>query len=232
MGSPAGEPAEHGERARRRSALQLACALAFGALALPGFVPIARGGAGGADPLAMLVWLAIVAPAAGCAAAAGGIAGWSYAASVPGIWAMALVIADGRSERDLATPLWAACALGGAFFAGHAAGTALGRRALAGIAPVAAVTLALVAAPSAAGLAGAPWPPGLASALLDLSPATLVAECAGVDWMRAPVIYDAVATDRFERAAWSGALAGPAALLLGCAAWALASRTRGPSDPR
>jgi hypothetical protein len=213
------------EVARRRSVRQLSLALAFGALALPGMIAVERPGvAAEPDPLALLVWLALVAPAAGCAAAAAGVAGWSYTAAVPGLWSIVLVIVDGRSERDLPTPLWGACALGGAFLLGHAAGTWCRARSLAAAAVLALGALALACAPFAAGRIGSPWPPGIASGLLDLSPATLAAECAGVDWMRTPVIYDAVATDRFERSAWSGALAGPAALLLGCAARALSSR--------
>src|SRR5688500_15138660 len=107
------------ERARRLSVRQLSLALAFGALALPGLIGIERpGGASGPDPPALLVWLAIVAPAAGCAASHVGLSGWSYAAAVPGLWSMLLVICDGRSERDLPAPLWGACALGGAFFLG------------------------------------------------------------------------------------------------------------------
>ena len=77
------------------------------------------------------------------------------------------------------------------------------------------VTLLLSLAPARAGLAHDPWPPAVASRLLDLSPTVLVMECAGSDWMRHPLVYEPVGSDRFERRAWRGTLAGPTLLLVG-----------------
>ena len=56
--------------------------------------------------------------------------------------------------------------------------------------------------------------------LLDLAPATLLVECAGVDWLRHPVIYASTASadiDPSLRSAWRASLAGPVFFLVGCA---------------
>jgi hypothetical protein len=63
-------------------------------------------------------------------------------------------------------------------------------------------------------------PPALAARLLDLSPVTLLAECSGLDWMRHPAVYapaGAADIDPATRVAFSGALAGPIAFVVGCA---------------
>ncbi len=72
------------------------------------------------------------------------------------------------------------------------------------------------------GLMGAapPFDPELTASLLDLSPSGLVLECGGVDWMRSSVLYEAAGTDRIGpelRASWSGSVAGPVLVVVGCA---------------
>jgi hypothetical protein len=209
---------------RRRSMRALLVALALGACVLPGALAVdPPGPLQGPDPLVCLVWLALIAPAVGCAAAALDLRGWPYAAAVPGAWIIALVVIDGASQRDLPSPLWAALAITGCFYFGLAVGIASRRRVWTAVASLLLASCALVAAPLVAGSFESQWPPGVASKLLDLSPATLFAESAGLDWMRAPGIYSPVGVDRFERASFSGALAGPAVLLVGCAAWAFAA---------
>jgi hypothetical protein len=84
------------------------------------------------------------------------------------------------------------------------------------------VAALLAGLPGRGGALGAPLEPALARLALDLSPATLVLESAGVDWMRDPAVYDPVATDRFQRLPYRGALAGPLVLLVGCALASLA----------
>jgi hypothetical protein len=75
-----------------------------------------------------------------------------------------------------------------------------------------------------------PLPPALAARLLDLAPATLLSECAGLDWMRHPAIYEPAGTidiDPSLRVAWRGILAGPIVFLVGCAAAFAADRIAG-----
>jgi len=86
------------------------------------------------------------------------------------------------------------------------------------------------------GLGRAPWPPQVAARALDLSPATLVAECAGLDWLRRPAIYNPAGADSIgptERAPYEPALAGGLALVLGCALWGAAASAarRSEDDP-
>jgi hypothetical protein len=207
------------EAAQRRASRQLRLSLALAAVAAPGLVPLAGGAS---DPLVLLLWLAHVAPATGAAAALLRLDGWPYGAAIAGAWSIVTVCVAGVSERIVPAPLWAMAAVAGLYYAGFAVGRAAGST-RSSLAPVACVTLLASWLPLAPGVSGAPWPAALASRLLDLSPATLVAECAGLDWMRTPGIYDPVGTDRFQRQAWSGELAGPASLLIGCTLWGCAA---------
>jgi hypothetical protein len=197
-------------RARRTALLVAALALA-GAL---GAWPFASA----SDPVAALFWIAVLAPAAGALAAGLGVAivpaGWL----VPVLWCAPLWLAS--SARPLPSLGWSALAWGGLYAAGSALGTLARRRggsAWTAAAAALALSGALALLPARAALGGRPWPSGIARALLDLSPSALVIESAGVDWMRHAAVYDPVGTDRFERRAWRGALAGPTALVLGCA---------------
>jgi hypothetical protein len=119
--------------------------------------------------------------------------------------------------------IWAALASAGLLAIGWAGG---GRaRSWVGALRGAGVSLALLAfpcwLPSAGALTrGAPWTPAVAARLLDLSPATLLVECAEIDWMRHPATYDPVGADAIgphSRLPWRGKLAGPVLLLVGYA---------------
>ena len=71
-----------------------------------------------------------------------------------------------------------------------------------------------------------PWAPEVASALLDLSPRTLLMESGGVDWMRHPSVYESAGTDRIGpglRSVYVGPVAGSVTLLVGCLALAARS---------
>ncbi len=188
-------------------------ALGAGALDPPG--PRA-----GADPLFAMVWAGIAAPLAGALAGRLRLTPWTYGLAAPAAWTLALVWASTDSPRIAPTPLWAAAAWMGLFALGGALGRFRAERTSQAPYYVALGATALNAAAWAPGALGSPWPPELASALLDLAPVTLVVECAGLDWMRHGFLYDTLQTDRFERAAWSGVQAGPTCLLLGYSAWA------------
>jgi hypothetical protein len=170
------------------------------------------------DPVRFLVWLALIAPAAGYLAGALG-AGLLYGSAAPGVWMVVLVWVDGMAERDLPTPFWAALGQAGLFLAGAGLGRwgrAAGRAPWAGAGVLLLLAALAVGLPGRGGIGSRPWPPAAARAMLDLSPATVLVESAGVDWMRHPLVYDPVGTDRFERAPYRGALAGPLALVVGC----------------
>jgi hypothetical protein len=194
-------------------------------------------GAGGAlDPVTMLGWMALAAPAAGAACGARGLG--APALLVPAAWALALALLSARHGRDLPAPLWAACAVGGLFALGHA----LGARSRTPLATAGALLfLGLVLATAAPGfglLAGgtelARTHPSLAARLLDVSPLVLVFDCAGWDWTHAqPEVYAAAGVEWFQRRAYPGNLAGPAVLVVGCAL-AILARVSGarPDRPR
>lgn len=76
--------------------------------------------------------------------------------------------------------------------------------------------------------ASPPFGPRLTANLLDLSPYGFALECGGVDWMRGAGLYEAAGTDRIGpglRASWSGSVAAPMLVVVGCAGL-LAARLR------
>lgn len=180
---------------------------------------------GGSDPLALLVWLACWAAAAGCLAGAFCFRLWPLGLVVPATWMVLLGGVDAAAERDLPTPFFACLAWTGLFAAGYGIGSFGAERTGPGggwrhAALLLAAGALLVGLPLAGGIEGEPWPLGTAALLLDLSPASLLVECAGLDWMRHPVVYELVGTSRMDpavRVAYRGSLAGPVVLLVGCA---------------
>jgi len=189
----------------RSRALRLLAGLALGGL---GLLP---GAAGAGDGNTLLGWLALCAPALGARLAGGG-AGWELAL-VPSGWTLAwLACADTRSP-------WPPCVVAGLF----AAGVALGRWRGCGAAGAALHATLLLAGLSlgfgvlAGGAELAPHAPVLAARLLDLSPLVLVFDAAGSDWLHAqPEVYARAGVEWFPRRPWSGNLAGPTVLVVGC----------------
>lgn len=198
----------------------------LGAGAGVGALGLLPGAAGAGDATTLLGWLALCAAAVGALVAARGRATFPSGLAVPAAWTALLFLVNGAARRDaLATPGWAACALGGLF----ALGWALGARSSAPARTAGLlVFLALVSSGAALGfglLAGgaelAPRHPSAARWLLELSPLVLVQECAGRDWTHAhPELYARAGVEWFQRRPYAGNLAGPVVLVVGCAlAW-------------
>ena len=201
---------------------ELACLAACAAAGALGLLP---GAAGPNDPVTLLGWLALFAPAAGVLRGARGPGLFPFALAVPGAWGLLLVFALSTSERVIPSPLWPACVLAGLF----AAGFALGRRARAPLGAAGGVLLiglVLSGASVGFGLAAggaelARRHPAAAARLVDLSPLVLVFDSAGWDWTHAqPEVYARSGVEWFQRRPYRGSLAGPGALVVGCAlAW-------------
>lgn len=176
-----------------------------------------------AHPLAWLAWLALVAPALGALAASLPLA---LALALPLAWCLPLA---GPAGEALPTPWWGLCVVFGLYGAGLACGAWTRERRAACCGLLLLATLALSTLPARGAWARSVWPPALASALFDLSPTALAMEAAGADWMRHASVYEPVGSDRFERRARRGSLAGPTLLLVGYAtalAAGLAARRR------
>jgi len=207
----------------------------LGACTLAGALGELSGAGGACDPLALLGWLALLAPAAGALCGGARIAFFPFALSVPAAWMCLLTLTVARAPRGPESPLWAACALAGLF----ALGWAWGVRSAAPIRAAGVLLLAgLLLAGASTGfglLAGgaelARRHPYAAARLFDLSPLVLVFDCAGVDWAHAqPEVYARSGVEWFQRRPNPGSLAGPAVLVVGCALAWLASR-RGAALP-
>jgi hypothetical protein len=202
---------------------ELLLALALGALGALGALPLRDGRS---DTIALLTWVAWLAPAAGAVFAARGRDLWRFGAAVPALWIAALAFVEARSERPLSSPAWAAAACAGLYFAGAAAGRIADAPLRCAVVLLLAMALAS-ALPVRGGLPGEPWPPRATLVLLDLSPALLVAETAGArDAMWHRSLYGPAGIDRFARAPWNPALAGSTVLLVGCALALGAGRVR------
>jgi len=193
----------------------------------------------GMDPIALLSFQALIAPAVGFALARAGCSMGSGAATSV-LWSLA-VLASAELAGGMPAPLWGSCVVIGLLYAGFGLGYVDGRGARAfGVgARLCLLFTALVAAlplSGALGGGGAPLAerhPGLAALLLDASPVGLALECAGVDWMHGDArVYrhggvEWLGGPDVVRRPWRGMVAGPAVLLVGCAIGAmLASCTR------
>jgi len=206
------------------SARDLSVALA---LAFVGALGAWPGAHGEPDPLALIVWLSIVAVPCGAFAGASGLRIWPLAPVAPACWLAAIGIADGLSRRDLPAPAWVSAAVFGLFAIGFACGRVAPALRWRGTAALLLLSSALVGAALLGLVLRTPWPVRVNALLLDLSPATLLAECAGLDWMRHPVVYDAANTvdiDPLSRVARSAPLAGGIVFVVGCALALVAER--------
>jgi len=213
------------EAESRAHARHFAAALICACLALPGAWPGSRGAP---DPIAFFTWLAFVAASIGALAGGSRLPFWPHAAAVPAVWMFVVVIVDALAPRDLPTPLWASIAASGLFAFGYAIGRlARFEQRFAAAGWMLAVSVALVMLPVAGGYLRAAWPGTVTGFLLDASPATLLAECAGIDWLRHPAIYDAAGTadlDPASRGPYRPALAASIVAVLGSVAALLAVR--------
>jgi len=177
-----------------------------------------------ADPrqagVGSLIWLSLWAAPAGALASRVGLVGWV----VPVAWLLALTPAIGGQLPGLEGVrfewFYGGLALGGLFGVGWGVGRASMSCSMTSAAVLLLLGLLLAALPALGGVGGpAPWSPALTARFLDFSPASLVLESAGVDWMRHPAVYGPAGADSIDpllRLPWVGLWAGPCALLLGC----------------
>jgi hypothetical protein len=216
-GAPASSPGSAGERpASRVTAQDLWTAFGIAAAGALGALPGSRSGP---DPIALTIWLALWSAPAGFLAGAAGLRLWPLAPIAPAVWMALFGIVDGASPRDVPSPVWAALAWSALYAGGYGLGRAFPAHLWRGAGALFLAAGLLAALPLAGKLLRDPLPPAWNARLLDLSPATLVAECAGLDWMRHPAVYEAADTSQIDpslRVAWRGTLAAPVVFLLGC----------------
>lgn len=200
--------------------------LAVAACGAPGLL---FGSRGVPDPLATLVWVAILAPSGGAACGARSIRLWPLAPVVPIAWVLWVAFADALSERDLPSLAWVVLPIAGLFGLGYAHAPRDAEGAWRRSGSLLLVSALLAALPLAGLVLREAWPPRIAAFVLDLSPATLAAECAGVDWMRQPAIYDGSSTvdiDPALRSPFDPRLAGGVAFVVGCVLAVVRARAR------
>jgi hypothetical protein len=184
----------------------------------------------GSDPVALVAWISIWSAAGGFLCASGGVRRLAFVALPPAAWMVLVAGVDAASPRDLPSAAWAALAWSGLFAGGFGVGrlaaptstptsASTSDSGIAGACVLFLIAALLAALPILPGRLGAPLSPPVEARLLDLSPATLVEECAGLDWMRHPAIYDAAGSadiDPSLRLPYRGRLAGPITFVVGC----------------
>jgi len=213
--------------ARDASRPDLAQAGALALHALLGLLPCAFE-VGRSDPHVLPVWWALVALPLGVHAGARGAGGWPYGLLPPIAWMLGYGFCSLALLEPAPSPAWCGLAACGLWSFGLALGAWVAPRAR-GVCAAALFACAICCAlPIRAGRAEHTWAersPRAAALLLDLSPATLLVESAGLDWMRHRAIYHPAGTDWFSdrRAPYRGALASPLVFVLG---WALALLAR------
>ena len=214
-----------GDRAPSRAAAWTGVlALVAGALgALP------NGSGPGSDPVALLAWLALLAPAAGFACGSAGLALWPWSVSVVGGWCLLLASAAAGREDWPPGLAWAAGLLLGMFAAGHGLGRLLPGRELAGAGVLLLLAGLAAGLPGRGGAGGRSWgerDPAWGLRIYAASPVALMLETAGVDWARHPAMYDPAGTEWFSdpgrRTPPAPGLAAGVALVVGCVAGLLA----------
>jgi hypothetical protein len=206
------------EKSASSSLRELSLALVLGAVGCLGCLPVSSRGP---DLFAALAWIALSAAPLGALARALGVRLLPYGFVAPGVWMAAVACLDAVHVRDLPTPFWGALAWSGLYAAGWAIAAVCVRRRLHVVFALACSTALLAGLPEKGGLAHEPWDGEFVAATLALSPVALVTESAGaIDWPWAKSHYAALGVDRFERSPFRGRLAGPVALVVGCAlAW-------------
>lgn len=213
-------------RARTIGARDLVFTLLVASAAAPAFWPGSRGEP---DPLAALAWVTLIAPALGFACGARRIPVWPLAPIVPVVWMLVVAATDAMSARDLPLLAWSALPVAGLFFAGFALPSRTNDSSVRGSASVFLATVLLAALPLHGLILRSSWPSEVSARLLDLAPTTLTIECAGVDWMRHPPIYDGSATvdiDPSLRTPYDPRLAGGVVFVVGSLAALWRARMR------
>jgi hypothetical protein len=211
-----------------------ACWCALVLATLLGLAPLAFE-VGRTDPFVAPVTWSLLALPCGVAAGACGARLWPFGLLPPVVWMLGYAFAQLSLERPAPTPAWAGLATAGLYALGAAVGALTAPRVWPGAAAALAFAAVLVALPGRAGITERTWAessPRAARWLLDASPATLVVECAGLDWMRHRSVYHPAGTDWFSdvRRPYRGALAAPVVLVVGCGLAWLARRSARRTD--
>jgi endonuclease/exonuclease/phosphatase family metal-dependent hydrolase len=186
------------EKARRQavSAKDLGFTLLVGACAAPA---LWHGARGEPDPIAALVWVSLIAVPGGWVCGARGMRLWPLGVVVPVAWMIVVAFADAMSARDLPAIGGSALAVVGLFGVGFALAGRRNAWPWRGAAVIWLVVVMMAALPLAGLALREAWKPAVAARVLDLAPTTLVAEAAGLDWMRHPPIYDGSSTVDIDR---------------------------------
>lgn len=168
----------------------------------------------GADWKAWLWWAALMAPCAGALSACS--VQWRSRLGGVLVWCVIWILFCNARRLDEGNVLAGFGVLVGLLSLGWILGliglrSGRGHGAFSGALLALGLSLLLIGAPAGFWLfSDPPWSPAVAARLLDFSPAALLMEAAGVDFLRLPAIYGPVGADSMDpnlRLAW-GNLAG------------------------
>lgn len=193
--------------------------LAPASLGCLGLLPGPRG----CDLLALLVWLALVAPACGAWARCLGLRLWPHTLGIVGCFGFALAMAGALGERLVPSLAGGLCVVAGLVAVGWVFGGWWERwRGGAGAVLVVGLgSIVLGLAPSAGLLLGRPLEADWAAWTLQASPLVATLAAAGVDVLRHPLVYDSATTSLSGPwSSWAEGSLAPAVAFVGT--WSLA----------
>ncbi|MEY2807100.1 MAG: hypothetical protein RIR65_1517 [Planctomycetota bacterium] len=206
--------------------------LAPASLGCLGLLPGPRG----SDPIALLVWLALVAPACGAWARRLGLPLFPHALGIVGCFGFALAAAGAVGVRMLPSPMGGLLVVAGLLAVGWGLACGLERTRLhgGGVLVVGAMSSLLGLLPGAGLLLGRPLEPAWAEWTLQASPVVATLAAAGVDVLRHPLVYDSATTSLSGPwSSWAEGLLAPSLAFVGTwtSAWWLERRARVAQAP-
>lgn len=185
----------------------------------------------GSDPVALLVWLALVALPCGALARSLRLSLVPHTLGVVGCFGFALAGASAASARFVPSLVGGLLVVGSLVALGSLLGGWLERRGAGGgaVLVVGLVSSALGLAPAAGSWLGRPLEPDWAEWSLQASPVVATLAAAGLDVLRHPLFYDSATTGLpGPWTSWAEGLLAPAVVFVGAwtVAWGLERRAR------
>lgn len=185
----------------------------------------------GSDPIALLVWLALVAPACGAWARRLGLRLLPHTLGIVGCFGFALAAAGAVGTRMVPSFAGGLAVVAGLVALGWLLGGWLERWSTSGgsVLLVALGSSLVGLAPAAGFLLGRPLDAGWAAWTLQASPVVATLAAAGIDVLRHPLVYDSAATSLSGPwSSWAEGSLAPAVAFVGTwlVAWWLERRAR------
>ncbi len=207
------------------SSRDLLATFALSALGLLGLLPGLFQSESTGEPVVLMAWLAVAAPAIGCIGGKLRLRYWPLGFVGPAIWMGVYSVIAASLLHAAPTPIYAALVWAGLVALGWAIGVGLPQLGWGGPGVLLLASASLAGLSTFVTLLGDSASQSFIALAIDASPITCVMESAGLDWMRHASIYElAGSLPPDARTPYRGMLAGPLCLLVGWVLVAVAER--------